>query len=307
MDYPHYGFAYETVINAMRDSLPEKARFICSKVKSVANGKTSQTLTLSGGDEITSRLVIVANGLNPVLRKQFDIEQEVLSKNHCMAIGFDLEPEADNPFEFGSMTYWPEKASEKMAYFTVFKSGEKFRTNLFGYWEKYDPFLISLQIEPKQALKELMPRLQDTIGDFKVEGRVHIRPIDIIQSHPKHLDGMVFVGDAFSTSCPGAGTGAGKALVDVEQLCAEHIPQWLKGNQFDAATLSSFYEDKLKVESDMDNFNSAWFLRSISMEDGLIWDARRWARFLYHLGKGKLSAMPFGNQKARTETLDEAA
>jgi len=307
MRYPHYGFTYQTVINAMRDGLPDTAKHICSKVKSVDNNTSTQKLTLADGSEIIARLVIVANGLNPTLRKQFEIEQEMLSKNHCMAIGFDLTPLKGSNFGFGSMTYWPEKASKKMSYFTVFKSGDKFRTNLFGYWEKKDAFLNDLQQKPQEALHTLMPNLKTIIGEFKVESRVHVRPIDIVQSHSKHLDGMVFVGDAFSTSCPGAGTGAGKALIDVERLCSAHIPNWFNGSDFSSSTLRSFYEDPLKLESDEYNFNSAWFLRSITMEDGLIWDARRWARFLYHFGKGKLSAMPFGKQKADANTFDKAA
>jgi len=296
MPYPHYGFAYKTVIDAMRANLPPNVNSIRNKVQSVENQKDIQTLILADGSTISSRLVIVANGLNPGLRKQFGIEQEMLSKNHCMAIGFDVMPTSGNRFGFGSMTYWPEKTSNKMAYFTAFKSGNKYRTNLFGYWDKGEDFLTALQNNPENTLDALMPRLRNMIGNFEAIGRIHMRPIDIVQHHTQHIDGLVFIGDAFSTSCPGAGTGAGKALTDVERLCQYHVSDWLNGNDFSAETLSSFYNDPVKVESDKHNFESAWFLRSITMEKGLMWDARRWGRFLYHLSKGKLDAMPFGKQ-----------
>lgn len=293
MSYPHYGFTYKTVIDAMRAKLSSGAQFIHGKVKSVKNGKSSQTLKLSDGMIIKSRLVIAANGLNPCLRKQFGIEQEMLSKNHCMAIGFDVQPIHENSFKFGSLTYWPENTSKKMAYFTAFKSGENYRANLFGYWDKDDDFLSLLKQSREKALNGLMPKLGKVIDNYAIDGRIHIRPIDLVQNHTQNTDGVVFVGDAFSTSCPGAGTGAGKALIDVERLCRHHIPAWLKGRDYSAETLSSFYNDPVKVECDKDNFDSAWFLRSISMEKGLTWDAHRWGRFLYHLGKGKLEAMQF--------------
>jgi len=298
MAYPHYGFAYKTVIDAIRAKLPENVRFIQNKVQSVENSKSLQTLQLANDTEISSRLMIVANGLNPGLRKQLGINQKMLSKNHITAIGFDITPSNNNAFEFGSMTYWPEKTSEKMAYFTAFKSGKKFRTNLFGYWEKDDAFLSKLKSEPEIALAQLMPSLNAMIGNFEVKERVHIRPIDIFQTYPENLDGMVFIGDAYSTSCPGAGTGAGKALIDVERLCRHHIPTWIESSDFSSNSLRSFYEDEIKVESDKHNLEAAWFLRSITMEKSLIWGAKRWGRFLYHLGKGKLSAMPFGKKAA---------
>ncbi len=290
MDYPHYGFSYKTVIDAMRTSIPKSVEFICTKVKSVDNGPEKQTLKLANGDEISARLIIMANGLNPGLRKQLDVPQSMLSKHHCMAIGFDVAPLAGQKFEFQSMTFWPEKASRHMAYFTAFKSKDDFRANMFGYWNKDDPFLAQLQKEPEKTLNQLMPKLGPMIGGFKVQGRVHVRPIDLLQNDPHAIDGVVFLGDAYSTSCPGAGTGAGKALVDVERLCLTHIPQWMKQMDMSANTLASFYQDKEKQESDQASFKAAYFLRNLTMNREMSWHARRWARYLYHLVKGRVGS-----------------
>lgn len=297
MTYQHYGFSYETAINAIRNYLTKPEKLVLGKVKSIEPGKTKQKLVLTNGTEINAKLVIMANGLNPGLRKQLDISQTMLSKQHEMAIGFDIEPINGNEFKFDSFTFWPEKASEKLAYFTAFKSADSFRVNTFGYWEKNDVFMQDIKKTPEKALTTLMPNLGNIIGEFKVAGRVHIRPVDLYQNHPEECDGIVFVGDAYSTSCPGAGTGTTKAVIDVDILCSKYIPTWLNKNEISAETLSEFYQDEAKLQSDASSLHEAYFLKSLSLEKSIIWGARRWMRYFYHLGKGAMSGMPIISKK----------
>jgi 2-polyprenyl-6-methoxyphenol hydroxylase-like FAD-dependent oxidoreductase len=48
----------------------------------------------------------------------------------------------------------------------------------------------------------------------------------VFQVSEGHLQpGIVLVGDAFSTSCPAAGTGTTKVFTDVERLCNVYIPR----------------------------------------------------------------------------------
>ena len=294
VNYPHYGFSYQTLITTIRDDIPKSVKKVFSKVKTIENSATEQTLTLVDGTQIISRIVIMANGLNPGLRKQLGVEQEMLSRHHVMAVGFDLKPENNN-FGFESLTYWPEKVSSKMAYFTAFKSDGKFRANLFGYWKRDEETILNLQTAPEETLKSLMPSLEKTIGKFNIDGRVHVRPIDLYQTHSHKCDGVVFIGDAYSTSCPGAGTGVGKALIDVKRLCGTYIPAWLESKELSTKTIVSFYKDTEKLESDTDSINGAYFLRGISTELGVAWSGRRWVRFLYHFAKGSVRGIPFRN------------
>lgn len=299
MHYPHYGFSYETAINSIRAYLDKPEKLILGKVKAIKPCIKGNRLVLADGGQIDARLVIMANGLNPGLRKQLDIPQTMLSKHHEMAIGFDIEPVDANEFPFESFTFWPEKASEKLAYFTAFKSSNSFRVNTFGYWDKDDVFMQAIKQSPEQALASIMPSLEKLIGKFKVKGRVHIRPVDLYQNHPEMCDGIVFVGDAYSTSCPGAGTGTSKAITDVEILCSRYIPKWLSENKISAQALAEFYQDEEKLKSDASSLNEAYFLKSLSLEKSLIWGARRWMRYFYHLGKGAMNGMPIISRKTK--------
>lgn len=293
MRYPHYGFSYERVINAIREYLEKPTQFLAGKVKSIEPQGNTQKLTLADGRTIEAKLVILSNGLNPNLRKQLNAEQTILSKNHEMAIGFDIEPLEQGQFEFDSLTYWPEKQSEKLAYFTIFKSGDVFRVNTFGYWDKTDPIMQGFVKAPEETLAKLMPNLEGMIGKFKVISHVRVRPVDLYQNHPsKTCDGVVFIGDAYATSCPGAGTGTTKAMNDVNILCEKYIPEWLKADKIDAKMIDAFYQDEDKKAGDASSLNAAYFLRSISIDKSLIWGARRWMRFFYHVGKSKIAKLP---------------
>ena len=102
--------------------------------------------------------------------------------------------------------------------------------------------------------------------------------------------GIVLVGDAFATSCPAAGTGAFKPITDVQRLCQMHVPRWLATPGMDEDKIASFYDDDVKRKCDEYCFNKAFFLRSLCVDPGLGWRARRGARFVAHRGMGALRA-----------------
>jgi hypothetical protein len=98
--------------------------------------------------------------------------------------------------------------------------------------------------------------------------------------------GVVLVGDAFATSCPAAGTGTGKVFTDVERLCNVYIPQWLASEGMGVDKIGAFYADPVKNACDRNSFDKAFRLRSMSIDKGLSWRVRRWARFLARLAIG---------------------
>ncbi len=121
-----------------------------------------------------------------------------------------------------------------MAYLSMFPIGGKMRANLMVYRDMTDPWLPQFQQAPEQTMRAMMPGLQRMMGEFKVSGPVKIRPADLCVTDGYLQPGIVLVGDAFSTSCPAAGTGTTKVFTDVERLCNVYIPQWLATDGMDA-------------------------------------------------------------------------
>jgi hypothetical protein len=149
-----------------------------------------------------------------------------------------------------------------------------------------DPWLHGFRQAPEQAMRAMMPGLQRMMGEFKVSGPIKIRPADLCVTDGYLQPGIVLVGDAFSTSCPAAGTGATKVFTDVERLCNVYIPQWLATDGMDAEKIARFYNDSEKAACETRCLEKAYQLRSLSIDTGLSWRARRWARFIVRLSQG---------------------
>src|SRR5262249_9568861 len=140
------------------------------------------------------------------------------------------------------------------------------------------------------ALRALLPRLSALIGNVEVSD-VKVRPVDLCVSKGYRRAGSALGGDAFSTSCPPARPGWHQAFTAVERLCDAHLPGWLATPGMGKEKVDAFYDDEMKIECDDFSIDKAYYLRSFSTQAGPIWSARRFAKFLGHLGKGKLRQM----------------
>ena len=229
---------------------------------------------MSSGEDISARLIVLANGLNIGLRQSLGIGREILSACHSISIGFDLAPVGRQSFDFRALTYYPERVSYRMAYLTLFPIGSTMRANLFVYREMDDPWLREMRHAGRDALFALVPGLRKHIGDVAITD-VKVRPVDLYRSTGYGQAGIVLVGDAFGTSCPAAGTGCNKVFTDVERLCNVHIPAWLASAGMAADKIAAFYDDAVKRACDAASADKAYYLRSLSTADGLAWSARR--------------------------------
>jgi 2-polyprenyl-6-methoxyphenol hydroxylase-like FAD-dependent oxidoreductase len=237
------------------------------------------------------------------------IEREVVSPNHSICVGFDVKPAHGLAFPFRALTYHAERPSDRLAFLTLFPIGSSMRANFFCYRDMHDPWLRQLRHFPEQTLQAAMPKLRRVIGEFIVTSPVKIRPADLYVTKGHVQPGVVLVGDAFSTSCPAAGTGTGKVFNDVERLCNIHIPHWLASEGMGAEKIAAFYDDPVKRAYDVHSAAKAYQLRALSIEPGLSWEARRWARFMVRLGIGslrqareRLSAGPMGRVAAAADS-----
>ena len=172
-----------------------------------------------------------------------------------------------------------------MAFFPI---GETTRANLFVYRDLHDTWLKLFRAAPRETLLEVLPSLNQLVGRFEVQGDVKIRPVDLYVTEGHRQGGVVLIGDAFATSCPAAGTGAGKALMDVQRLCNVHIPQWLATPGMAAEKIATFYDDPEKQAYDAWCTNKAYALKYLSLDTSLPWVAQRWARFVLHGARGAL-------------------
>jgi 2-polyprenyl-6-methoxyphenol hydroxylase-like FAD-dependent oxidoreductase len=282
------GIFYAPLVNTVRAQIPQGVRFIEAKATALKAGATSQTVTTSTGETVSARLIVLANGLNIGLRDQLNLKREVLSPCHSISIGFDISPVGRPAFEFPALTYYAEQPSDRAALITLFPIGHTMRANLFVYRYMDDPWLQAFRAAPQDTLFALMPGLRKLLGEFTVDDHIKIRPVDLYATRGHLRPGVVVVGDAFSTSCPAAGTGARKVLTDIERLCNVHVPQWLATPGMDTDKIAAFYDDPVKQACDRFCFNKAHMLKSLSTDPGPLWQARRYARFIVQYGRGKL-------------------
>jgi 2-polyprenyl-6-methoxyphenol hydroxylase-like FAD-dependent oxidoreductase len=297
-----WGIMYDDLVTAMRAEICAPAEMVFAKVVSIATSDERQMVTLSEGEPISARLIVLASGLSIALRHLLGIERKVTSHCHSISIGFDLVPVGRSAFDFPAMTYFSERPSDKIPYITLFPVGTRMRANLFTYREADDPWLRQMRRAPRETLEAALPRLKRIIGEFDIAGDVKIRPSDLYVSSGHRQAGIVLVGDAFELTCPVTGTGTDKVFTDVERLCRVHIPKWLATESMGAEKITAFYDDPVKKACDAWSAAKAWNFKSVSIDRGLYWSAQRWARFFVRLGEGwkrRLRA-PFGAGARRT-------
>lgn len=275
-----YGILYVDLVNTMRAAIAAPASLLVGKVVAVDNAGDRQAVTLSGGRTLRARLVIVANGLNSGLRGAIGMSREDISRCHSITLAFNLAPAERKAFEFGALTYYGERTSDRAAYITLFPIGRAMRANLFVYRPLGDPWLRQVRDDPDAALAALMPGLSRVTGPAHVASPVIVRPADLYLTRDYLQPGIVLVGDAFGTSCPAAGTGADKVLTDVERLCNVYIPRWMATPGMGVDKIARFYADPVKQDCDRRSFREAFHQRSLAIDDGWSWRAERWARFL---------------------------
>ncbi len=283
-----YGIMYDALVNAIRAEIAPGTQVVHAKAAAIRTSAERQKLTLSNGEQISARLVVLANGLNVGLRHMLGIERRIVSTCHSISLGFDMVPTGRMSFDFPALTYFSERSNDLIPYLTLFPVGNTMRANLFAYREMDDPWLRQMRQAPERTLNASLPRLRKLTGDFKVAGEMKIRPADLYVSTGYRQPGVVLVGDAFATSCPVTGTGTDKVFTDVGQLCNVHIPNWLSSDGMGEDKIAAFYDDPVKQECDAWSATKAWSFRSVTIDNGVWWRAQRLARFAAGLGAGTL-------------------
>ena len=112
------GILYDKLVNTVRAGIPASVSILHAKALSAVTGPGLQRLALSSGEEITARLIVLANGLSLRLGHGLGMRRDEVSPCHSLTIGFDLKPLGRASFEFPALTYYPERISSRMALVT---------------------------------------------------------------------------------------------------------------------------------------------------------------------------------------------
>jgi 2-polyprenyl-6-methoxyphenol hydroxylase-like FAD-dependent oxidoreductase len=286
-----HGMLYHDMVNTVRRAIPPSVTFIEDKVAGVETSADRQVVRTAGGEEISSRLVVVATGLNPSLRHVLDVERKELSRCHSITVGFDIVPVGKPAFDFPALTYYAERPSDLGAYLTLFPIPGAMRANYMCYRGLDDPWILELRQDPHKALTAIMPNLERRIGRFTIAGQVRVRPADLYVSENHLRPGFILIGDAFSTSCPAAGTGSGKALTDVVCL-KRHIAEWLATPGMGLDKVAAFYADESRLAYHRRAIAKAYDLKSLCIDRSPRWAFARLARFAVRSALGVLQGNP---------------
>jgi 2-polyprenyl-6-methoxyphenol hydroxylase-like FAD-dependent oxidoreductase len=266
-----YGTPYQDIVNAVRRQTPPTVQTHVARVDAVETTGDLQSVRLSNDTQLVTRLVVLATGTGGQLHKVLGIDRRLVREAHSLCSGFDVERIDAAPFEFDSLTYWPESPVHRIDYATFFPISRGTRVNLFSYRDPTDPWVHALAADPAKTLHEAMPGLRRLTGPWRAASKVETRVMDLYQVSAPTRDGIVLVGDAFQSVCPATGTGLSKLLTDVERLCLVHLPAWLSSPGMAADKIAAFYADPEKMASDRYSLDTAEYRRQFGTNRSLRW------------------------------------
>jgi 2-polyprenyl-6-methoxyphenol hydroxylase-like FAD-dependent oxidoreductase len=275
-----YGLSYDRLVAMARGLVPDSSSFIVDQVTGVSCSDDLQHLSLASGKRVTSRLVILATGMAGALGYALGMTRRVLAARHSVSFGFTIARTDNEPFPFEALTCYGERPADGVDYLSLFPVAAGMRANLFMFRDPTDPIMRELRRDTAATLLRLMPGLQPFLGDFRVIDRVQnwVMDLSIVEGHLQ--PGVVLIGDAFQTNCPAAGTGVSRLLVDVERLCTQHVPRWLKTPGMGVEKISQFYADRDKMAADQRSLKMAHFRQALTSANDLRWNVHRRLHFL---------------------------
>lgn len=274
-DAPHYGISYDRMVNRARARIPSSVHFTKAQVVDVNLTADRQRVTLSNGNVVDGRLVIMATGHGQRLLSKLGIDKTTIRNGHSLAFGFDVAVESPEMFRSSVLVAYGEQPAGAIDYLTIFLMEEKLRANLFTYGDHRDAWAQRFVREPVETLRDTMPAMERIAGRMSIDGRVQVRVNDLKVASNFRRDGLVLVGDSFQTSCPATGTGIGRVLNDLDRLCGWYIPRWLATEGMDAKKIEQFYDDLPKKSHDAEALRLAEYRRSLTTATGLAWKIHR--------------------------------
>jgi 2-polyprenyl-6-methoxyphenol hydroxylase-like FAD-dependent oxidoreductase len=273
-----YGIKYAEMVNALHAQMPPAVSYRVGRVEVIANSGQVQRVKLMGGEELTSRLVVLASGGSAGVQANLGMHRRVVQRDQSLAFGFDIAPTESLPFHFDALTYYSMSPSTMIDYLTLFKFRKTMRANLFVFRSASDPWVREFIQEPGSMLRRYLPKLNRVIGEYRVISKIETGRVDLYRVDCDPQPGIVMIGDALQSACPATGMGLDKVLTDVDVL-SECVPHWLATPGMSTDKLAGFYKHPRKLALDSQALQRAQHHRRVAVDQSLRW---RIHRFLLH-------------------------
>ena len=280
-----YGINYADMVNALRAQGHPSVDYRRGRVEHISNTGHIQRVKLTGGEELTARLVVLASGVSGGLEASLGLRRRMVQREQSLVLGFDMAASAAQSFNFDSIAYYSVSPSTRIGYLTLFKIRNTMRANLFVFRSVYDPWVREFILEPERMLRRYLPKLSGVTGEYRVISKVECGWADLYCVDGNPQPGVVLIGDAFQSVCPSTGLGLDKILTDVDVL-STWVSRWLATPGMGADKTADFYNDPRKLATDWRALQRAHHHRSAAIDSSLRW---RIHRFLLHF-KWRLEA-----------------
>jgi 2-polyprenyl-6-methoxyphenol hydroxylase-like FAD-dependent oxidoreductase len=269
-----YSMYYSDMVNVLRAHCPMGVEQKIGHVEHIANNNELQRVKLRGGEELTSRLVVLANGVCSELQGSLGLRKVVIQKDQSIAFGFSIARKDMRPFPFDATTYYPTTYTDYIDYLALFVMRREMRANLFVFRTASDPWVRQFVKQPGQMLERALPKLSQMIGEYRVVTKVETGRVDLYRMHGQLQPGIVLIGDAYQVACPSTGMGFTKIFMDVDVL-SECAPEWFATSGMGVAKIASFYNNPRKQATDARALEAAFFERHIVMDRSIHWHYHR--------------------------------
>ena len=270
-----YGIRYSDMVNVLRANLPSAVEFKLGRIAQITNSADLQRVKLASGEELTSRLVVLACGINTDIQASLGLGREVIQKDQSVTFGFTIARPDGLPFPFDEVTYYATSCADRVDYITLFPIGRTMRANLFAFRSASDPWVRQFIQEPSRMLQHCLPKLGRLVGEFRVISKVESGAVDLYRVKGEHQPGVVLIGDAFQNSCPSTGSGLSKIFTDVDLLSSEFVPHWFATPGMGADKIATFYANPEKREMDGESLRVALYRRRAATDLSLRWYIHR--------------------------------
>ena len=270
-----YGIFYHDMVNAIRSTLPPAAEFKVGRVQDIQTSSDRQVVTLASGEVYTPRLVALAAGTGTGIGQQLGLKRRMIQKEQSFAAGFNVQRTDGKPFDFDSITYFPEGSESRIAFLTLFWIGSIMRANLFACWSNSEERTRDFVKQPMAEMLRWLPELQNVSGPLEISGKMETGRVDLYQAEDMLRDGLVLIGDAYQSVCPVTGTGLSKVLTDVDVLVHDCLPKWLSSPGMGQHKIAGFYKNSRKQKVDRHSLAGAAYARSMATNESVAWQARR--------------------------------